>query len=1437
MPLDDAYKGNPIYPDRYTKESRWTKVLPVYGRALQSAELIEIQSILQSNLKDGFDTIFSDGTVLEGLTGSITDTGSILAVSFTNGKIYIEGQVFEIEGGTLNVPSTGSHNIGILLQSSIITEEDDFQLRDPIKGGAEYGLPGASRLVWSYQWALNNSKAYNFAKVVEGNLTQTSRKPFDKAELLISQYIKDKNGNFCVKGLEVTGRLINNQGLNQEVKGYNQLSSSVATLAEEVQTAYATTTEALNLVNAIQAELAQANLIALQTPTSENLALVSQLSTSLADAQTTYDQASRNLSTKQASYFKENTNLDSALNLTSDKVELVTNPGVAYLNGNRVEVGFPYKLTFPKDLSAEKVESVVFTYYGSTAKTSRRLSLSSGSTLDQVKEVLGYIELVFSGLLYNESKYTITCKLALKDLTQTTITDILILLVNELNSTSDLNPAIDFTSSLSLSKTSLRRVIKDNLSVSLSGTSSLKFESTTINPEANQLGLVSLVKQAGEVESALLSFNLTSSEFSGAGQSNEFNLGFRPVKDVTSLIATMQELSRPIIRGAIPGTSDTLGDDSSIKIFKVVQGTTTYINGVDFTLTNQSKIDWSLGGLEPDVGTTYYASYSYTKPLVQDKDYSLDRNTDSIKFIGQTPAVDEDFYVDYSYYLIKAGVVFLNETGEVQYKLSESSSNPSYPSIPNQSLPLAKFLLSADKVSVSLEKCKAFTVEELYNLSEQVRTNINNLNAIKLDNLAYKQVVSEINQNPVGIFTNNIQDLSKLNVEDINYTAAISPNTLGLTVPSLRKDVPLIRVSGGSIYRNELDLEDSVSLSYSTIEYSQQPRKTKATKITPTSTSRGKLLVSPKQVFQCKGKVQYNPCDPLSKLTSLVTRTSTNKPAWLDKITSNTKLNYAANGEALAKGLVEGRVAYPNTEDYFIKDIADNYQEVESKVIYLKAENLLPNSDGYKLYFAGSQVLNFSFLNGTPSSTTEGVNGCKAKADGTVEVSFSLPSTTFPGSHLVELKGPNGYCKATVSVYNTLLNHTVFSALYNWNETIPLMSAKTLLPLEKEECQVKALTLNNVQIANSAIPILLSYKVTEAEKFPILYESVSQTFEVATDTFLSEIWLKFKTVETGNLSKIKVYLKKANLDGPSKELLGIAEPILINADLSGDLWSKFKFKFPVILTPNETYCFSIYTDSKNYEVYSSVLGQLDESLNSIVGDQIYLKGDLYNSPDGKVLNKQGLEDLTYTLVRAKFPVGSVVVDLGSYGTANSFPNITHFVLNTRSVIPANTSIKYEYKGQNQVWYEFNPNVVTCLDSQTSGLNLRATLSSESDLVSPVINIRDCSVSLYSNEFTGVTISEKVTYEDFYKTVSVLFKTINSDKNSYTVYFKEANTWIRMVKDSKYKRVIDAGIGLEEVRYNYTSTTNRGPNFTYKVESQTSNKTIPPFVTDIITFVY
>ena len=70
MPLN-TYRNNPDYPDRYTRNKNWKKIIPIQGRPVQAAELTEIQSILQDNIKQGFDTLFKNGSVIQGLRISI----------------------------------------------------------------------------------------------------------------------------------------------------------------------------------------------------------------------------------------------------------------------------------------------------------------------------------------------------------------------------------------------------------------------------------------------------------------------------------------------------------------------------------------------------------------------------------------------------------------------------------------------------------------------------------------------------------------------------------------------------------------------------------------------------------------------------------------------------------------------------------------------------------------------------------------------------------------------------------------------------------------------------------------------------------------------------------------------------------------------------------------------------------------------------------------------------------------------------------------------------------------------------------------------------------------------------------------------------------------------------------------------------------------------
>lgn len=85
-------------------------------------------------------------------------------------------------------------------------------------------------------------------------------------------------------------------------------------------------------------------------------------------------------------------------------------------------------------------------------------------------------------------------------------------------------------------------------------------------------------------------------------------LAHTPVDSVLSVSVVKQTIHN-VVRGS--GASDTLPDASVTDVLSVTLGATTYVNGVDYTVVDTNKIDWSLGGAEPTLGQTYVVVYQY----------------------------------------------------------------------------------------------------------------------------------------------------------------------------------------------------------------------------------------------------------------------------------------------------------------------------------------------------------------------------------------------------------------------------------------------------------------------------------------------------------------------------------------------------------------------------------------------------------------------------------------------------------------------------------------------------------------------------------------------------------------------------------------------------------------------------------------------------------
>ncbi|EHS7647137.1 DUF4815 domain-containing protein [Salmonella enterica] len=207
--IDDLKKNQEGYYDRTETGKFFDKHVFIAGRILQSAEMNEIQSTAQFQLKNIADALFKDGDIVRDCRANIP-TGSQSA-TIESGAIYIKGQVRGVPEGQITVPATGTVSIGIWLVPSVITEQDDNTLLDPATGNRGFNEPGAYRLQETPEWGLNtdshpaNDTFYPVYYVDDGQLRAKEPPPnLDAVTQAIARYDVDSNGsNYVVSGLRV----------------------------------------------------------------------------------------------------------------------------------------------------------------------------------------------------------------------------------------------------------------------------------------------------------------------------------------------------------------------------------------------------------------------------------------------------------------------------------------------------------------------------------------------------------------------------------------------------------------------------------------------------------------------------------------------------------------------------------------------------------------------------------------------------------------------------------------------------------------------------------------------------------------------------------------------------------------------------------------------------------------------------------------------------------------------------------------------------------------------------------------------------------------------------------------------------------------------------------------------------------------------------------
>lgn len=197
------------YYDLYDKTKGYTALLFRAGKVLQSKEVNEIQSVLKNQIKNVGDTILTNGDIIEGCQLVLKDDDPH-KVMLTRGRIYLNGDVREVEDTEITIAAEGTEVIGAKIKQEIVTPDDDPDLLDVSTGFDNYNQDGAYRLKETVEITLNDSGAAILYNLVDGQqlstVTTEDLTQLEKMNATLARRTFDESGNYKVSGLTLVDK-------------------------------------------------------------------------------------------------------------------------------------------------------------------------------------------------------------------------------------------------------------------------------------------------------------------------------------------------------------------------------------------------------------------------------------------------------------------------------------------------------------------------------------------------------------------------------------------------------------------------------------------------------------------------------------------------------------------------------------------------------------------------------------------------------------------------------------------------------------------------------------------------------------------------------------------------------------------------------------------------------------------------------------------------------------------------------------------------------------------------------------------------------------------------------------------------------------------------------------------------------------------------------
>lgn len=183
------------YYDRFDDTSNITFVAFVANNILQGSEMNELQSIISYYMQSLGNSIMSDGDKQAGMAYVQDGTN----ITIQSGEVYLGGKVRHFLEQTVKITGVGIENIGIKLNTEIITPQEDSSLLNPAIGAPGYQSQGANRIRETVELVANDSSAVSIYTFKDGKIYYVPESTqLAKVSNMMAKQTSEIDGNFRI---------------------------------------------------------------------------------------------------------------------------------------------------------------------------------------------------------------------------------------------------------------------------------------------------------------------------------------------------------------------------------------------------------------------------------------------------------------------------------------------------------------------------------------------------------------------------------------------------------------------------------------------------------------------------------------------------------------------------------------------------------------------------------------------------------------------------------------------------------------------------------------------------------------------------------------------------------------------------------------------------------------------------------------------------------------------------------------------------------------------------------------------------------------------------------------------------------------------------------------------------------------------------------------